>query len=216
MLGAALASTRAAAHAARVAPRGARALAAAPLAGAPRGALVVWGRIDDARLGMRFADDAFTVADLARPGGPAVGPTLLDAPRGAVRVVARAAKTLALTADGAVWSWGTCENLSLGHGEKVTRQATPRRVEALAGIRIVEVRAGRRRQRRRRRSAARRAAFKRVFPHARPPPALFPLPLRSTPARRPPSPFPTRARSLRGAGAAPFGAATAASGTATR
>ncbi len=108
--------------------------------GARSGSVVAWGRIDEGRLGMRFPDSEFTVADLARPGGPAVGPTHLSALEGAVAVVARASKSLALLSDGSVWSWGTCENMSLGHGEGVKRLTAPKRVEALKNIKIVHVR----------------------------------------------------------------------------
>ena len=46
------------------------------------------------------------------------------------------------THDGAVLSWGTCENLSLGHGPDVKVVQRPRRIEALDGIRITHIAAG--------------------------------------------------------------------------
>jgi len=48
-------------------------------------------------------------------------------------------KTLALTEDGSVYSWGTCENFSLGHGDKVVQVGFPKKVAALDGIKIVQV-----------------------------------------------------------------------------
>ena len=110
------------------------------LKGARSGSVVVWGRIDDCRLGRGFPDTEFSVADLARPGGPSVGPSLLPNLEGAVSVVARASKSLALLADGSVWSWGSCDNFSLGHGANTKRSAVPKRIEALNNIKIVQVR----------------------------------------------------------------------------
>ena len=49
--------------------------------------------------------------------------------------------SLALTADGAVWSWGGGGSGKLGHGDE-QRQLLPKKVEALAGQRIVAVSAG--------------------------------------------------------------------------
>ena len=49
--------------------------------------------------------------------------------------------SLALTADGAVWSWGLGEDGQLGHGDQ-QRQLLPKQVEALAGQRVVAVSAG--------------------------------------------------------------------------
>lgn len=64
-----------------------------------------------------------------------------------VQVVCAAAKTLALDSDGVVWSWGTCRNYSLGHADAKSEKALestsrPRRLEALSGIRIVQIAAG--------------------------------------------------------------------------
>jgi alpha-tubulin suppressor-like RCC1 family protein len=57
-----------------------------------------------------------------------------------VQAVCKGAKTLALTKDGAVYSWGTCDNNSLGHGAGVRVVHRPKRIEALEGIKIVQVR----------------------------------------------------------------------------
>merc|ERR1739841_131304 len=57
------------------------------------------------------------------------------------RVVAVSAgddHSLAIIADGAVWSWGYGQ---LGHGD-VQRQLLPKKIEALAGRRVVTVSAG--------------------------------------------------------------------------
>jgi len=48
---------------------------------------------------------------------------------------------LALTADGAAWSWGACYNGQLGHGD-TQRQLLPKKIEAFAGQRVVTVAAG--------------------------------------------------------------------------
>lgn len=72
--------------------------------------------------------------------GPEVGPTLHPHLSGVVQVVCKAAKTLALTREGAVYSWGTCDNNSLGHGAGVRVVHRPKRIAALEGIRIVQVR----------------------------------------------------------------------------
>ena len=60
------------------------------------------------------------------------------------RVLAVAAgwsHSLAITADGAVWSWGAGGNGRLGHGDQ-QEQLLPKKVEALAGQRVVAVSAG--------------------------------------------------------------------------
>ena len=49
--------------------------------------------------------------------------------------------SLALTADGAVWSWGWGYSGRLGHGDEET-QLLPKKVEAFAGRRVVAVAAG--------------------------------------------------------------------------
>ena len=103
----------------------------------------MWGKIDESRMGMSLSHMSFSAKALAL--GPAVGPTANPHLAGAPRVSSVAcagARTLALAADGAVYSWGTCAAGSLGHGEGVDRVARPRRIEALAGIRIVQIAAG--------------------------------------------------------------------------
>ena len=60
------------------------------------------------------------------------------------RVVAVSAgerHSLALTADGAVWSWGWADEGQLGHGDQET-QLLPKKFEAFAGRRAVAVSAG--------------------------------------------------------------------------
>jgi E3 ubiquitin-protein ligase HERC2 len=106
-----------------------------PAAARAAGRLLVWGSADGGALGMRLAE---------LPGArPSVESPVLQgehwsrAHGGVVQVVCRAQRTLALCADGAVFSWGSCKNLSLGHGDKVERALFPRRLEALDGIRIV-------------------------------------------------------------------------------
>ena len=108
--------------------------------------LFVWGKIDEGRLGVPTSGLTFSARALAL--GPALGPTALTGPllaRGGVSAVACAgAKTLALAADGSLWSWGACSSGSLGHGpgEAGARVPRPRRIEALAGVRIVRVACG--------------------------------------------------------------------------
>ena len=58
-----------------------------------------------------------------------------------VSVSAGDAQSLALTADGAVWSWGEGGFGPLGHGDRQT-QLLPKKVEAFAGRRVVAVSAG--------------------------------------------------------------------------
>ena len=52
--------------------------------------------------------------------------------------------SLALTADGAVWSWGYGEDGTLGHGDEQNEQMQllPKKVEAFADQRVVTVSAG--------------------------------------------------------------------------
>jgi len=50
-------------------------------------------------------------------------------------------QSLAITADGSVWSWGDGANGQLGHGDE-QRQLLPKKVEAFAGRRVVAVSAG--------------------------------------------------------------------------
>jgi len=49
--------------------------------------------------------------------------------------------SLALAADGAVWSWGWGSSGQLGHGDQQNQQQ-PKKIEALAGQRVVAVSAG--------------------------------------------------------------------------
>ena len=58
-----------------------------------------------------------------------------------VAVSAGFAHNLALTANGAVWSWGSGYFGKLGHGDE-QHQLLPKKVEALAGQRVVAVSAG--------------------------------------------------------------------------
>jgi len=50
--------------------------------------------------------------------------------------------SIAITADGAVWSWGDGEHGMLGHGDEQQNQLLPKKVEALAGQHVVAVLAG--------------------------------------------------------------------------
>ena len=62
-----------------------------------------------------------------------------------VAVSSGAHHSLALTADGAVWSWGWGEDGRLGHGDQQLQlqlQLLPKKVEALAGQRVAAVSAG--------------------------------------------------------------------------
>jgi len=61
--------------------------------------------------------------------------------RRVVAVSASIEHSLALTADGAVWSWGGGYIAMLGYGDQ-QRQLLPKKVEALAGQRVVAVSAG--------------------------------------------------------------------------
>ena len=58
-----------------------------------------------------------------------------------VAVSASFSHSLALTADGSVWSWGDGLFGRLGHGDE-ERQLLPKKVEAFAGRRVVAVSAG--------------------------------------------------------------------------
>ena len=59
----------------------------------------------------------------------------------AIAVSAGWQHTLALTADGAVWSWGGGDFGRLGHGD-AQRQLQPKKIEAFTGQRVVAVSAG--------------------------------------------------------------------------
>ena len=56
----------------------------------------------------------------------------------AVAVSAGEYHSLALTADGAVWSWGCGDSGRLGHGD-TQWQLLPKKIEAFAGQRVVAV-----------------------------------------------------------------------------
>ena len=89
-----------------------------------------WGRGDDGRLGH---------GDQQRRHLPKKVEAWVDQ-----RVVAVSAgyfHSLALTADGAVWSWGYGYGGRLGHGDEQD-QLLPKKVEAFAGQRVVAVSAG--------------------------------------------------------------------------
>jgi len=58
-----------------------------------------------------------------------------------VAVSAGMAHSLVLTADGALWSWGGGGNGRLGHGDE-QKQLLPKKIEALAGQRVVALSAG--------------------------------------------------------------------------
>jgi alpha-tubulin suppressor-like RCC1 family protein len=123
------------------APAAAAAATAAPAASAAAapGSLFIWGKIDDSRMGMKVdVANANTFTQVAM--GPEIGPTAHPHLSGVVQAVCKGAKTLALTKDGAVYSWGTCDNNSLGHGAGVRVVHRPKRIEALEGIKIVQVR----------------------------------------------------------------------------
>ena len=61
--------------------------------------------------------------------------------RRVIAVLAGADHSLAITADGAVWSWGYGAYGQLGHGDE-QHQLLPKKVEGLAGRRVVAVSAG--------------------------------------------------------------------------
>jgi hypothetical protein len=103
-----------------------------------RGAALIWGRVESKRLGMKLPDNMFSATDTIR--GPTVDSPLYNPHLENIKqMVTRGGKSIALTEDGTVYTWGTCENLSLGHGESVTSVGLPRKVEALKGIKIVQV-----------------------------------------------------------------------------
>ena len=71
-------------------------------------------------------------------------PTRLPSTLGGERAVSVSAgdfHSLALTADGAVWSWGYGEDGQLGHGDWQD-QLLPKKVEAFAGQHVVAVSVG--------------------------------------------------------------------------
>ena len=58
-----------------------------------------------------------------------------------VAVSAGGGHSLAITTDGAVWSWGWGDDGRLGHGDQ-QRQLLPKKVEAFAGRRVIAATAG--------------------------------------------------------------------------
>ena len=58
-----------------------------------------------------------------------------------VAVSAGSSHSLAITTDGALWSWGGAGDGKLGHGDQ-QRQLLPKKIEAFAGQRVVAVSAG--------------------------------------------------------------------------
>ena len=76
---------------------------------------------------------------VAQPNTPTRLPSTLG--ECAVSVSAGAAHSLALTAGGSVWSWGSGSHGRLGHGDRQS-QWQPKKVEAFAGQRVVAVSAG--------------------------------------------------------------------------
>ena len=106
-------------------------------AGYEPGALWIWGKVEGQKLGMSLPNVTFSAQALTM--GPAIGPTHNPGISGVKQVVCCASKTLALTNDGRIYSWGSCENSSLGHGDGVFNVPSPRLIEALKGIKIVQV-----------------------------------------------------------------------------
>ena len=69
-------------------------------------------------------------------------PTRLPSPLGSVRAVSvSSAHSLAITAGGCVWSWGSGSRGRLGHGENQA-QLLPKKIEAFADQRVVATSAG--------------------------------------------------------------------------
>ena len=77
---------------------------------------------------------------LSRRGGSGIWTRCLAEQR-VVAVSAAPNHSLAITADGAVWSWGVGDDGQLGHGDQ-QNQLLPKKVEALVGQRVVAVSAG--------------------------------------------------------------------------
>lgn len=140
------ASTNAAAAPAPTAAAAVASPASAAASGTAPGSLWIWGKTDEHRLGFVVSQKDIGTGALLT-GSPGIAPTAHPHMKNVVQVVCAASKTLALDSDGVVWSWGTCRNYSLGHvdtkSEKALEAASrPRRVEALSGIRIVQIAAG--------------------------------------------------------------------------
>ena len=77
---------------------------------------------------------------MTRLNTPTRLPSTLGGER-AVSVSAGCGHSLALAADGAVWSWGGGGSGRLGHGDAQT-EWQPKKIEAFAGQRVVAVSAG--------------------------------------------------------------------------
>ena len=74
----------------------------------PGGKLYVWGTAGPA-LGMKLPAEVYGGAKaFLRPGGSVAPPLLHPHLTDVVSVVCRAERTLALTSDGSVYTWGTC------------------------------------------------------------------------------------------------------------
>lgn len=97
------------------------------------GSLLVWGKVDMGRLGIKIDQQNYT-----SNVGMTQNPFLHDV----AQVVCNSDKTIALTKDGSVYSWGTCPNFSLGQGDDTRTIVKPKKVDALAGIRIVQIASG--------------------------------------------------------------------------
>ena len=91
------------------------------------GAVWSWGLGSDGRLGHGDEQDQLLPKKIEAFTGWRV-----------VAVSAGSDRSLALTADGAVWSWGCGWTGLLGHGD-TQRQLLPKKVEAFAGQRVVAV-----------------------------------------------------------------------------
>ena len=94
------------------------------------GAVWSWGDGGSGRLGHGDQQDQLLPKKVETLAGQLV-----------VAVLAGGGHSLALTADGAVWSWGWGCDGPLGHGDQ-QNQLLPKKVEALAGRRVVAASAG--------------------------------------------------------------------------
>jgi len=94
------------------------------------GAVWSWGYGDSGRLGHGDYQSQLLPKKIEAFAGQRV-----------VAVSAAASHSLAVTADGAVWSWGAEGRGRLGHGDEQS-QLLPKKIEAFAGQRVVAVSAG--------------------------------------------------------------------------
>lgn len=83
-----------------------------------------------------WGSNAFGQLGLPAAGASLATPTVLDGLTAVVDVAAGTLHTLAVTADGALWSWGANFYGQLGHGN-LTPLAVPTRVESLSGVTAV-------------------------------------------------------------------------------